>query len=210
MPRLPGARGIARIHGLAAFGVTEGQPLALHADTLRIDTDEELCTITFRGTFPVTDEDALGDVTIAVGVETPGRPIAWPAVVARTAGSGLPTSTETMPPTYEQFESVREDVRAGTLAIDGDAPAPVHTLPFAGAASKLAAPASKKHAPLGTGTEIAGGKSARRAPRRAAVPLREAPRAAGRRARARGEAARAGAAARSRRLRSRGSRCRDA
>jgi hypothetical protein len=155
--RLPGARGIARIHGLAAFGVTEGQPLALHADTLRIDTDEELCTITFRGTFPVTDEDALGEVTIAVGVETPGRPIAWPDVVARTAGSGVPTSTETMPPTYEQFESVREDVRAGTLAIDGDAPAPVHTLPFAGAASNLAAPASKKRAALGTGTEIASG-----------------------------------------------------
>ncbi|WP_437755373.1 DUF2169 family type VI secretion system accessory protein [Sorangium sp. So ce1389] len=76
--QLPEARGRARIHGLSAFGVGEGQPLDLTADTLRIDGDEQRCTVVFRGSFPVPDEAALAAVAIVAGVELPGEPLAWP------------------------------------------------------------------------------------------------------------------------------------
>ncbi|XXY55081.1 DUF2169 domain-containing protein [Sorangium sp. So ce269] len=76
--RLPEARGRARIHGLSASGVGEGQPLDLIADTLRIDGDEQRCTVVFRGSFPVPDEAALAAVAVVAGVELPGEPLAWP------------------------------------------------------------------------------------------------------------------------------------
>ncbi|XXT19113.1 DUF2169 domain-containing protein [Sorangium sp. So ce429] len=76
--RLPEARGRARIHGLSGSGVGEGQPLDLVADTLRIDGDEQRCTVVFRGSFPVPDEAALAAVAIVAGVELPGEPLAWP------------------------------------------------------------------------------------------------------------------------------------
>ncbi|WP_437876349.1 DUF2169 family type VI secretion system accessory protein [Sorangium sp. So ce513] len=76
--RLPEVRGRARIHGLSAFGVSEGQPLDLNADTLRIDGDEQRCTVVFRGSFPVPDEAALAAASIVAGVEIAGEPLEWP------------------------------------------------------------------------------------------------------------------------------------
>src|SRR6202012_2423908 len=43
--RLPGARGVARIHGLSAFGVNEGTYLDLYLDTLRVDGWEQRCSL---------------------------------------------------------------------------------------------------------------------------------------------------------------------
>jgi hypothetical protein len=77
--RLPEARGGARVYGLSTFGVSEGHPLALHADTLRIDGDGQRCTVVFRASFPVPDESALAAVRLVVGVDVPGTPLAWPA-----------------------------------------------------------------------------------------------------------------------------------
>ncbi|WP_437957691.1 DUF2169 domain-containing protein [Sorangium sp. So ce119] len=77
--RLPEARGRARIHGLSAFGVSEGHELDLNADTLRIDGDEQRCTVVFRGSFPVPDTAALAAVSIVAGVELLGETLAWPA-----------------------------------------------------------------------------------------------------------------------------------
>ncbi|XXX76491.1 DUF2169 domain-containing protein [Sorangium sp. So ce134] len=89
--RLPEARGRARIHGLSAFGVSEGQPLDLSADTLRIDGDEQRCTVVFRGSFAVPDEAALAAAAIVAGVELAGEPLEWPErpAEAGAAGSGL-------------------------------------------------------------------------------------------------------------------------
>ncbi|WP_437634315.1 DUF2169 domain-containing protein [Sorangium sp. So ce854] len=89
--RLPEARGRARIHGLSAFGVSEGQPLDLNADTLRIDGDEQRCTVVFRGSFPVPDEAALAAASIVAGVEIAGEPLEWPeAPPARGAAAREP------------------------------------------------------------------------------------------------------------------------
>jgi len=113
--RLPGARGLARIHGLSGFGLQEGKALAMYADTLHISGDEQRCTVTWRGTFPVASEAALAAVRIAAGVELPGEPIAWPdpAALARSrapgaAASPAPASTDTLPLSSGDFEILSE------------------------------------------------------------------------------------------------------
>jgi hypothetical protein len=75
--RLPGVRGLARIHGLAAFGVAEGTALDLHLDTLRIDGDEQRCTVVFRRSFPVAGDAALPAVRAVAGVQVRGEALAW-------------------------------------------------------------------------------------------------------------------------------------
>ncbi|AUX27235.1 uncharacterized protein SOCEGT47_078180 [Sorangium cellulosum] len=87
--RLPEARGRARIHGLSSAGVSEGQPLDLNADTLRIDGDEQRCTLVFRGSFPVPDEAALAAVFVVAGVETADAPLDWPER-PQERGAGAP------------------------------------------------------------------------------------------------------------------------
>ncbi|WP_437743620.1 DUF2169 domain-containing protein [Sorangium sp. So ce1504] len=86
--RLPGARGFARIHGLADIGLAEHQELPLSADMLRIDGDEQRCTVTWRSSFPVPSEDVLPRMRILAGVELPGEPIAWPAPGAAVSRAG--------------------------------------------------------------------------------------------------------------------------
>jgi hypothetical protein len=83
--RLPEARGLARIHGLSAFGVAEGKPLGLQVDTLILDGEAERCTLVFRGSFPVPGEGALAAARIVAGVELPGAPLVWPPT-PRTPG----------------------------------------------------------------------------------------------------------------------------
>jgi hypothetical protein len=152
--RLPGARAVARIHGLAALGVADGQPLALHGDTLRIDTDEARVSLTFRGTFPIASTEAYARVRLQVGVELPGEPIVW------LAAHELSAMSEPPPP------STAAPARApagfdGTLVLLGDAPAAARSLPFqpgssAPALAAAPAPASAREPAPFTGTIIAG------------------------------------------------------
>jgi len=74
---LPATRAFARIYGVADGG--SGHLLPLMADILRIDTDTLTCSVTWRASFPVQGEGALGAVTIFAGVESDGHPLAWPA-----------------------------------------------------------------------------------------------------------------------------------
>jgi hypothetical protein len=76
--RLPGARGVARIHGVEGRGIPEGHELDLTIDTLRIDGDEERCTIVCRGAFAIESEAALGAMRILAAVEIAGEETAWP------------------------------------------------------------------------------------------------------------------------------------
>ncbi len=78
---LPSARGVARVYGVADGGA--GHLLALSADTLRIDADALVCSVTWRGSFPVQGEDALAGVRILAGVESVGHPLEWPAPEAK-------------------------------------------------------------------------------------------------------------------------------
>ncbi len=71
---LPGVRGVARVYTPDGIEIN----LTLHADTLYIDGEAEQASITWRGSFPVGNEEAIGNLRILAGVDSPGRPIAWP------------------------------------------------------------------------------------------------------------------------------------
>jgi hypothetical protein len=69
---LPGARGVARL-----FGPEGEQPIEVHADTLRIDGDEQRCSLVWRGIAPVRDEAALAGLRVVVGLELSGESAQW-------------------------------------------------------------------------------------------------------------------------------------
>ncbi len=67
--RLPGARGVARIRGEAPGS---SRVLELRADTLSIDMDRELCSLTFRAYLPLASEQVLPALRVLVEAELPG------------------------------------------------------------------------------------------------------------------------------------------
>jgi hypothetical protein len=71
--RLPGVRPVVRVEApdLPAW------ELPLVADTLWIDTDRSICTMTWRGQIPLQERDPPG--VIRVGLEEPGQPVRWPS-----------------------------------------------------------------------------------------------------------------------------------
>ncbi len=108
--RLPGARAVALVHGLSAFGVTEGQPLDLVLDTLHVDGDRQSCSLVWRRSFPLAEEAALAAVRVVVGVEVPGAPPAWlaPAEIAMAA----PSAVAAADPTEVTLNRSDQDVEA--------------------------------------------------------------------------------------------------
>ena len=82
---LPRVQAFARVLGLAAFGVPDGQMLPLNADTLRVDGEHQRCTLVFRASFAVPDATALAGLRIMAGVESWGVPIVWRAPPAARA-----------------------------------------------------------------------------------------------------------------------------
>jgi len=114
--KLSGARAEARrMHEEGA-----ATPIALHADLLRIDTDRERVTLTWRGYFPI--EEGVDGVVVAAGVAPRGVEIAWPAVLPaddEKAATSEPAGGASAPIALNE---------TGILHMDGLA-AP--TLPFA-------------------------------------------------------------------------------
>lgn len=147
--RLPGVRGVARVHGLAAFGVPDGQALELAADTLRIDGDEQRCTLVFRRSFPITSEAALAALQVVAGVEIAGEALSsedWPD--PRALGAEPPSAApddQTSPGATLRLDEdtpasprPRRESLASTLAIPpdlADAPPQKPALPFEAAPS---------------------------------------------------------------------------
>lgn len=84
---LPSVRGAARIHGLSASGVPEGERLDLVLDTLRIDGEELRCIVVCRRYLRVAGEAALAALRVVAGVEFAGAPAVWPDPRA-AAGAG--------------------------------------------------------------------------------------------------------------------------
>ncbi|MBK8259611.1 MAG: DUF2169 domain-containing protein [Polyangiaceae bacterium] len=74
------------------------QPLELRADMLVIDADALRASIVWRGRFVVESLAALSGLRVVVGLEQPGRPIAWPAfsaVSAAPVAKSTPLTAET-------------------------------------------------------------------------------------------------------------------
>ncbi|MFT3768007.1 MAG: DUF2169 domain-containing protein [Minicystis sp.] len=151
---LPGARALARIHGLSVLGIPEGKPLAVSADALHVRGDEEICTVTWRGTFAVASEAALGSIRIVMGVELPGEPIVWPEVVeavpsqggVEVAAAGPDSVNQTLPISEQDIIVVSSpDV---TLALDSAAGSADMTLPVASSVTKSPLAALPFRAPV--------------------------------------------------------------
>ncbi|APR75965.1 Putative type IV pilus assembly FimV-related transmembrane protein [Minicystis rosea] len=125
--RLPDARGVARLHGLSAFGIPEGQPLALTADTLSIDGDEQRCAVVWRKSFAVPSEAALAAARIVAGIELPGEPVAWPD----------PRAIETFATVLGAQADNPETIALFSGSASTDDPATIALLPFAAPASAV-------------------------------------------------------------------------
>ena len=123
--RLPDARGFARVHGLARFGVAEGQILELIADTLRIDGNEQRCTVVWRRSFPI-QEEALESLRIVAGVEAAGAALLWSEVRAPEAERRSPRVVP--PPRSNKSEHISTMI----LTDEPEERAPQKDHPFAG------------------------------------------------------------------------------
>lgn len=56
-------------------GQASATPLSLRADTLWVDTDRSLCTVTYRGQVAIAKPDQAG--TVYVTLDEPGQPVSW-------------------------------------------------------------------------------------------------------------------------------------
>lgn len=92
--RLPGAQAQARLH--AEMGALRaGRRIDLSATTLRIDVDRLLCSVTWRGYFPISGDDWLEKVHVVAGVAAPDQSLEWPDPFAGRASR--PSSPEPAP-----------------------------------------------------------------------------------------------------------------
>jgi hypothetical protein len=82
--QLPSARGMARVWAAGAQATDPGYPVALAADQLSILGDARMCTVTWRGSFPIESEQVLPALMIAAGVETDADPIDWSGAFRQT------------------------------------------------------------------------------------------------------------------------------
>ncbi len=78
--RLPQVIAVARRRVEMATGAVTDQPIELRADMLVIDADRLLASLVWRGRFVVESLEAVERTQVLVGLEMPGRPVAWPPV----------------------------------------------------------------------------------------------------------------------------------
>lgn len=142
---LPGLRGVARVYTRSG----EEHALQLRADSLWVDADNERCTVTFRGSFPVPNEDALKLLAVAAGYETDASPATWPVIdwprtlvidvgtrpLQRTLLIEAEERTQDAPTTMVLSSSV---VRGGTLVLESEAQISTDPAPLRSAAIEAA------------------------------------------------------------------------
>ncbi len=122
---LPGVRALALVERKAGPRLE----LALECDTIFIDGDAEVISLTWRAALPVDDRATLLGTVFAAGLELAGQPVPWPdldaAAPPRTIRIDLPPA-----PRVSQSGTL---VMADGGASPGEAPAPagVSEQPFA-------------------------------------------------------------------------------
>lgn len=86
--RLPAVKARALVFWAGEAPVEE--PLELIGDTLRLDPDRGVCSVTWRRSFAVAEEDDLAHLCVLAGVEVGGQPISWslPGVARRPVPPG--------------------------------------------------------------------------------------------------------------------------
>ena len=84
--QLPGGTAVASVWP-AKPGGTLSLPVQMNADTLFIDGDDRICTVTWRGSFPIAGEEVLDGIVVAAGMHYGATPIDWAAAQAMVARS---------------------------------------------------------------------------------------------------------------------------
>jgi hypothetical protein len=140
------------------------QKLGLRADTLWIDTDRGIATVTWRGQLPLARPDEPGRVV--VGMESPGREVTWAeldraAEASRGSSAGmraaarwedmLATGGSSMASASGSGLDLTQDTAASTMVPSRSAPAAA--LPFA---SDLARPGSAPRDGRGASAPLGG------------------------------------------------------
>ena len=140
---LPGIRPAAFLDR----GRGPGQRLAMRADSLWIETDRGLATLTWRGQIPLAGRDEPGRVLVEL--EHPGHEVTWPEL--ERLGPRRRSSMEmhaVAPPAPPVAPSGHEkDLVSETMVPIGMSPGPA--LPFAGGAHAGAAPPPRPSSPGG-------------------------------------------------------------
>lgn len=164
---LPAARGLARIHGLEKHGVAEGQPLAMSADMLHVNGEDERISVTWRGTFALKSEAALPLLRIVAGVEQYDEPVIWPdpGEIAQLGVESAPLSRDVV------ITSAPESDKTMALP-DGSAG---ETLPIPSTVARAGSPAPLPFRAPSIGERLAGASIQRSAPASASAS-RGAPR----------------------------------
>jgi hypothetical protein len=75
--KLPSAVGRARWHMATSTSIGPAQEIALVADMLVIDADQQLCSVVWRGRFPLERPDLAPWVRVFAGIELGGQSVVW-------------------------------------------------------------------------------------------------------------------------------------
>lgn len=138
---LPRVVGVARLYGPSP-DLQAGRPLRLVADTLSIDADRRLCSVVFRGAFPISGEADLTTLQIFAGVESADRPVAFPASYvppaphqpaegprSRSVPVVVQTAVQAPPSTGEVQPDVVAASRRAVMPFDNQSPASARGAP---------------------------------------------------------------------------------
>jgi hypothetical protein len=90
LSQLPGAVVSARVYPKTGAPF----PLALRPDRLEVDADALVCTVTWRGDFPIAAESAAAEHTVAVALAHAGKAPSWPAAGELADAAWEPPSDE--------------------------------------------------------------------------------------------------------------------
>ena len=149
--RLPEVTARALRRGVDARGAVSEDAIDLRADMLVIDADRGVASLVWRGRFAVDSVESLARMSVLVGLEQPGKPVAWPALPSAPAAAILATSAIPATPVVQATMETQEVNLAALLGAKVPfAPDRESHLPSAPSAGQ--APAKEAPRGLSTGT----------------------------------------------------------
>ncbi|MEO7329888.1 MAG: DUF2169 domain-containing protein, partial [Minicystis sp.] len=125
---LPGARAVGAVYGLDEQHPEAPTALTFRADTLHLDTDRWIATVTFRACTDLHDEALLGRVLVAAGVGLGGQA---PAIPATRPGPGQRSA-----PLAAAAKGGLQSTPTGTIAVGDTGGSLRVTLPFGSQAAE--------------------------------------------------------------------------
>ncbi|MRG96653.1 DUF2169 domain-containing protein [Polyangium spumosum] len=133
--RLPSARGLVTLFGLAPDAPEAARTIPLRSDILRIDADTLRCSLVCRAVVPLDDERALGTLRIVGGIETEGRPLAHlltpPPALAQKKGGPVHITIDDLATTTARSDTWTRGGHDSTMVLEDATKGPHEVVPFA-------------------------------------------------------------------------------